>query len=256
MPGKIRFFTLQIDSRRRHRVLGNIFLLMFWTLSRTVSTGRLFLWTLLQEEDNLNYHQRMVHEKLDVKDLMSERLACLPPVVSLMDLSSILRGDCHGAFPITSDAVIGGPTESPIKLEGVVTRTQILRAVKYRVGFIKMVGYNSAPTNILPSPFFAALSVYIYHGDTRYIIYTCGVGYSVCSCIQGAVMCFFDRCGSVATRKIVENLSRKCDCILPFICVIHKQCTSASGLRPSRNGHQYCLDLNTEKYCWKIGFQI
>lgn len=155
----------------------------------------------------------MVHEKLDVKDLMSERLACLPPVVRLMDLSSILRGDCHGAFPITSDAVIGGPTESPIKLEGVVTRTQILRAVKYRVGFIKMVGYDSAPTNILPSQYFAALSVYMYHGDTGYIIYTCGVGYSVCSCIQGAVMCFLDRCGSVATRKIVENLSRKCDCI-------------------------------------------
>eukprot|EP00803_Ostreobium_quekettii_P009999 evm.model.scf_3183.3 EVM.evm.TU.scf_3183.3 scf_3183:12151-15815(-) len=91
----------------------------------------------LLEEDNLDYHQRMVHEKLAVKDLMSDRLACLPPVVQLMDLANILRESCHGAFPITTDAVVGGLTEESIGLEGVVTRTQLLRMVKYRVGFVE-----------------------------------------------------------------------------------------------------------------------
>lgn len=108
--------------------------------SRTSTAMLMLIYHLfIQEEHNFDYHLRMLHDKLKVKQIMSDELVCLPPAVKLSELAHILRSTTHGAFPVTTDAVGMGTNRDGIDLEGVVTRIQLLRMVQNRVGFVKVV---------------------------------------------------------------------------------------------------------------------
>lgn len=83
--------------------------------------------------------QKMVHDKLTVKELMSGELVYLPPVIKLADLASILRSTTHGGFPVSLDATAGHYFEGPVDLDGLVTRIQLLRMCQNRIGLIRKV---------------------------------------------------------------------------------------------------------------------
>ena len=90
------------------------------------------------EEPNFDYTQKMVHDKLKVKEMMTQDLVCLPPVVKLCDLAHILQSTTHGAFPITIDANVGEMNTEPFSLQGLVTRINLLRMIQRRIGILHM----------------------------------------------------------------------------------------------------------------------
>lgn len=93
--------------------------------------------TPMLEEPNFDYTQKMVHDKLEVQEMMSREMICLPPVVKLSDLAHVLRSTTHGAFPVSEDARIGEHTSGPFSLLGLVTRINVLRMLQRRVGILE-----------------------------------------------------------------------------------------------------------------------
>lgn len=89
------------------------------------------------EEPGFRYEEQMVHDKLMVKDLMSEEMVFLTPVIKLSELAEILRSTTHGGFPVSLNAASNPYCDGPVGLDGHVTRIQLLRMCQNRVGLIK-----------------------------------------------------------------------------------------------------------------------
>ena len=118
----------------------------------------------LLEEAGLSAHHRMVSEKLDAAELMSDELVAVPPIAPVERLVSVLEGCGHGCFPVSWGApqgeraplaeplpfeagAIGGGGGEGLTLEGSVSRALLLRLLKHRVGFVEppVVPANSEP---------------------------------------------------------------------------------------------------------------
>lgn len=95
---------------------------------------------LLQAEDSMETESRMVHDELSVNELMSTEMVCLPPVIRISALAATLRRFSHGGFPISSEAECPvRATKSPIPIDGLITRSELLKLLQMRIGFITKV---------------------------------------------------------------------------------------------------------------------
>ena len=116
------------------------------------------------EEAGLSAHHRMISEKLDAAELMSDELVAVPPVAPVARLVGVLEGCGHGAFPVSWDAPIHERAElvaqtSPLglkppglALEGSVSRALLLRLLKHRVGFVDPGGLGGETDSPPKSP--------------------------------------------------------------------------------------------------------
>eukprot|EP01023_Acetabularia_acetabulum_P047480 TRINITY_DN50035_c0_g1_i1.p1 TRINITY_DN50035_c0_g1~~TRINITY_DN50035_c0_g1_i1.p1 ORF type:complete len:360 (+),score=45.71 TRINITY_DN50035_c0_g1_i1:18-1097(+) len=98
--------------------------------------------TPLLEEHQLDAHQRMLSDKLQVGDICESRVVAIIPAPSLRMVVDMLNGCTHGTIPITQDLKykLGEPpvANTQFALEGVVQRIQLLKIIKFKIGFKKM----------------------------------------------------------------------------------------------------------------------
>lgn len=73
-------------------------------------------------------------DKLQVNEVMADRLVTLKPVTSVSDVVRALTETSHGAFPVT-ETPPSNPGE-PFELHGTITRGVLLKLLHHRVGFI------------------------------------------------------------------------------------------------------------------------
>lgn len=91
----------------------------------------------LLNEDSQDYDSRMVHDELTVAELMSGDMVCVPPIMRISDVVSTLTKFPHGGFPVSRQATQPiGPVPGPVTIDGVITRSLLLRMLQRRVGFI------------------------------------------------------------------------------------------------------------------------
>ncbi|CAD7699480.1 unnamed protein product, partial [Ostreobium quekettii] len=99
----------------------------------------------LLNEDSQDYDSRMVHDELAVSELMSSEMVLVPPVIRVGDIVSTLTKFPHGGFPVSKMATDPiGPVSSPVPVDGVITRSLLLRLLQRRVGLVRK-GPDSAP---------------------------------------------------------------------------------------------------------------
>ena len=116
------------------------------------------------EEAGLSAHHRMISEKLDAAELMSDELVAVPPVAPVARIVGVLEGCRHGAFPVSWDAPLHeraelvaqspplGPKPPGLALEGSVSRALLLRLLKHRVGFVDPGGLGGETGSPPKSP--------------------------------------------------------------------------------------------------------
>ena len=116
------------------------------------------------EEAGLSAHHRMISEKLDAAELMSDELVAVPPVAPVARIVGVLEGCRHGAFPVSWDAPLHeraelvaqspplGPKPPGLALEGSASRALLLRLLKHRVGFVDPGGLGGETGSPPKSP--------------------------------------------------------------------------------------------------------
>eukprot|EP01025_Chloroclados_australasicus_P045910 TRINITY_DN5061_c0_g1_i3.p1 TRINITY_DN5061_c0_g1~~TRINITY_DN5061_c0_g1_i3.p1 ORF type:complete len:975 (-),score=102.89 TRINITY_DN5061_c0_g1_i3:1065-3989(-) len=98
--------------------------------------------TPLLDEFQLEAHQRMLADKLQVGELVpNQRIIALPPVVPVHMLLDALRNCTHATFPVT-DELDHIPGQAPVahaefELHGVVWRGMLMKMIDNRLGFFR-----------------------------------------------------------------------------------------------------------------------
>jgi hypothetical protein len=106
-------------------------------------------------EHELEFHQKVVAQKLNVGDLQTTQLLALPPVVLLQDAIDFLRMTTHSSFPITYE-VDRAMKGQDFALYGTMSRELMVQMIERRVGFIP--NDHSVPS----------AAPHSYHEATRY----------------------------------------------------------------------------------------
>ena len=75
-----------------------------------------------------------VFDKLQVNEVMADRLVTLKPVSAVSDIVQALCETTHGAFPVTP--VAPRVPGEPFELHGTITRGVLLKLLHHRVGFM------------------------------------------------------------------------------------------------------------------------
>ena len=109
-------------------------------------------------EDEISYEQKMIAEKLDVQEVMTTDLVCLPPVPTVGQVVRVLKTCKHSAFPVVEksdkddegdededqDEVQGEETSSGEgvafprnKMLGYIFRSQLLNMLDKGIGFLE-----------------------------------------------------------------------------------------------------------------------
>ena len=99
-------------------------------------------------EDEISYEQKMIAEKLDVQEVMTSDLVCLPPLPTVGHVVRILKTYKHNAFPVVEadsegeGSGLGDEGEKseagfPVRnMVGYVFRSQILSMLDKGIGFL------------------------------------------------------------------------------------------------------------------------
>jgi len=95
-------------------------------------------------EDEISYEQKMISEKLDVQEIMTSDLVCLPPVTTVGQVVQVLKTCKHSAFPVLEKEMDvfgdsardegGFPTRNMV---GYIFRSQLLNMLDKGIGFVR-----------------------------------------------------------------------------------------------------------------------
>ncbi len=103
-------------------------------------------------EDEISYEQKMISEKLDVQEIMTSDLVCLPPVPTVGRVVQVLKTCKHSAFPVLQDEGVevegdegeGSDSESESdglgrtkNMVGYIFRAQLLTMLDKGIGFLE-----------------------------------------------------------------------------------------------------------------------
>eukprot|EP01026_Neomeris_dumetosa_P025059 TRINITY_DN2065_c0_g1_i3.p1 TRINITY_DN2065_c0_g1~~TRINITY_DN2065_c0_g1_i3.p1 ORF type:complete len:395 (+),score=57.32 TRINITY_DN2065_c0_g1_i3:130-1314(+) len=98
--------------------------------------------TPLLDEFQLEIHQRMLTDKLQVGEISDPVVVAVLPVAPVRMVVDILRGCSHGTIAVTPDVKYkeGKPSiaHKEFELQGVLQRGQLLKVIKHRLAFFHM----------------------------------------------------------------------------------------------------------------------
>ncbi|QDZ17489.1 chloride channel protein [Chloropicon primus] len=97
-------------------------------------------------EDEISYEQKMISEKLDVQEVMTSNLVCLPPVPTIGQVVQVLKTCKHNAFPVLEsegeeeeegDRGAAGAGFPERNMLGYIFREQLLNMLDKGIGFLE-----------------------------------------------------------------------------------------------------------------------